>query len=137
MIAQNLSQMRCEMTSPCEEECALRARSTHGVHHAIVEVNIVSGVVFGEVHDDVRVHVIPLCDDVAVGLTLGLIALSSLKALFSSQSLCIEIAVLEVFLFSGTKSDHLRCNHAKLCPCILTQPPQGDSGNMSLRFRSC
>ena len=37
------------MTSSVEEECALRARSTHGVHHAIVEVNIVIGVVLGEV----------------------------------------------------------------------------------------
>ena len=45
------------------KECTLRARSTHGVHHAIVEVNIVIGVVLGEVHVVVRVHVIPLCDD--------------------------------------------------------------------------
>ena len=36
------------MTSSVKE-CALRARSTHGVHHAIVEVNIVIGVVLGEV----------------------------------------------------------------------------------------
>ena len=62
------------MTSSVEE-CALRARSTHGVHHAIVEVNIVIGVVLGEVLVIVRVHVIPLCDDAVVGLTLGLIAL--------------------------------------------------------------
>ena len=38
--------MRCETTSSVLE-CALRARSTHGVHHAIVEVNIVIGVVLG------------------------------------------------------------------------------------------
>ena len=60
------------------EECALRARSTHGVHHAIVEVNIVIGVVLGELHVVVRVHVIPLvvvCDEAVIGLTLGLIAL--------------------------------------------------------------
>ena len=44
------------------------------MHRAIVEVNIVIGVVLGEVHVVVRVHV-PLCDDVVVGLTLGLIAL--------------------------------------------------------------
>ena len=49
VFAQDLNQMRCEMTSPGVEECALRARSTHGVHHAIVEVNIVIGVVLGEV----------------------------------------------------------------------------------------
>ena len=45
------------MTSPSVEECALRARSTHGVHHAIVEVNIVIGVVLGELHVVVRVHI--------------------------------------------------------------------------------
>ena len=32
------------------DQCALRARSTNGVHHAIVEVNIVIGVVLGELH---------------------------------------------------------------------------------------
>ena len=64
------------MTSPGVEECALRARSTHGVHHAIVEVNIVIGVVLGELHVVVRVH-IPLivCDDAVVRRTLVLIAL--------------------------------------------------------------
>ena len=63
------------MTSPGVKECALRARSTHGVHHAIVEVNIVIGVVLGEVHVVVRVHVpLVVCDDAVVGLTLGLIA---------------------------------------------------------------
>ena len=39
------------------DECALRACSMHGVHHAIVEVNIVIGVVLGELHVVVRVHV--------------------------------------------------------------------------------
>ena len=67
---QNLSQMRCEMTS-CVEECALRARSTHGVHHAIVEVNIVIGVVLGEV---LVARVVPLGVDAVIGLTLSLIA---------------------------------------------------------------
>ena len=58
------------------KECALRARSTHGVHHAIVEVNIVIGVVLGEVHVVVRVHV-PLVDVcyAVMDLTLDLIAL--------------------------------------------------------------
>ena len=60
------------MTSPGVEECALRARSTHGVHHAIVEVNIVIGVVLGELHVVVRVHVplVVVCD-----VDVGLIAL--------------------------------------------------------------
>ena len=58
------------MTSSVKE-CALRARSTHGVHHAIVEVNIVIGVVLGEV---LVARVVPLVVDAVVGLTLGLIA---------------------------------------------------------------
>ena len=57
------------MTSSVEE-CALRARSTHGVHHAIVEVNIVIGVVLGEV---LVARVVPLVVDAGIGLTLGLI----------------------------------------------------------------
>ena len=76
MTAQNLSQMRCEMTSPGVEECALRASSTHGVHHAIVEVNIVIGVVLGELYVVVRVHIPPVvCDVAVVRRTLVLIAL--------------------------------------------------------------
>ena len=67
---QDLSQMRCEMTS-IVEECALRARSTPGVHHAIVEVNIVIGVVLGEV---LVARVVPLVVDAVIGLTLSLIA---------------------------------------------------------------
>ena len=59
------------------KQCALRARSTHGVHHAVVEVNIVIGVVLGELHVVVRVHnpLVVVCDEAAVRRTLGLIAL--------------------------------------------------------------
>ena len=68
------------------KECALRARSTHGVHHAIVEVNIVIGVVLGEV---LVARVVPLVDAV-IGLTPSLIAhvvivvfvVASLKRIF-------------------------------------------------------
>ena len=63
---QILSQMGCETTSSVKE-CALRARSTHGVHHAIVEVNIVIGVVLGEV-------LVALVVDAVIGLALCLIA---------------------------------------------------------------
>ena len=63
------------MTSSVEE-CALRARSTQSVHHAIVEVNIVIGVVLGELHVVVRVHIpLVVCDDAVVRRTLVLIAL--------------------------------------------------------------
>ena len=58
------------------DQCALRARSTHGVHHAIVEVNSVIGVVHCELHVVVRVHVpLVVCDEAVVRRTLGLIAL--------------------------------------------------------------
>ena len=61
---------RREATSSVKE-CALRARSTHGVHRAIVEVNIVIGVVLGEV---LVARVVPLVVDAVIGLTFGLIA---------------------------------------------------------------
>ena len=51
--------MRCETTSSVKE-CALRARSTHGVHHAIGEVLVA--------------HVVPLVVDAVIGLALSLIA---------------------------------------------------------------
>ena len=77
VFAQDLSQMRCVMTSPGVDEYALCASSAHDVHHASVCVNVVIGVlvVHCELHLVVRIHVIPLCDDAVVGLTLGLIAL--------------------------------------------------------------
>ena len=71
----------CEMTQDLSQcgvrrhhsvkECALRARSTHGVHHATVQVNIVISVVLGEV---LVAGVVPLVVDAVIGLTLGLIA---------------------------------------------------------------
>ena len=65
--------MRCHHSV---KQCALRARSTHDVHHAIVEVNIVIGVVLGELHVVVRVHVpLVVFDDAVIDLTLVLIAL--------------------------------------------------------------
>ena len=67
--------MKCAESSPGVEECALRARSTYGVHHAIVEVNIVIGVVLGELHVVVRVDPVVVCDDAVVRSTLVLIAL--------------------------------------------------------------
>ena len=58
------------------EECAPRARSTHDVHHAIVGVNVVIGVlvVHCELHV-VRVDPVVVCDDAVVRRALGLIAL--------------------------------------------------------------
>ena len=66
--------MRCHHSV---DQYALRARSTHSVHHAIVEVNIVIGVVLGELHFVVSVHdpLVVVCDEAVVRRTLGLIAL--------------------------------------------------------------
>ena len=58
------------------DQCALCARSTHDVHHAIVGVNVVIGVLV--VHCELHVaRVVPVdvCDDAVVRRTLGLIAL--------------------------------------------------------------
>ena len=64
----------CGVTTSVDQ-CALRARSTHGVHHAIVEVSIVIGVVLGELHVVVRVVPLVVCDEAVVRRTLVLIAL--------------------------------------------------------------
>ena len=57
------------MSSSSVEQCALCADSTHDVHHAIVEVNVVIGVVHCEL---LVVHVVPVvvCDDAVVRRTL-------------------------------------------------------------------
>ena len=48
--------MRCHHSV---KQCALRARSTHDVHHAIVEINVVIGVLV--VHRELFVvRVVPL-----------------------------------------------------------------------------
>ena len=67
--------MRCETTSSVEQ-CALCASSMHDVHHAIVGVNVVIGVLV--VHCEPHVmRVVPLvvCDEAVVRRTLVLIAL--------------------------------------------------------------
>ena len=63
------------MSSSSVEQCALCADSTHDVHHAIVEVNVVIGVLV--VHCELLVvRVVPLvvCDDAVVRRTLVLAA---------------------------------------------------------------
>ena len=65
----------CGVTT-CVDQCALCARSTHDVHHAIVGVNVVIGVLV--VHCEllvVRVDPVIVCDDAVVRRTLVLIAL--------------------------------------------------------------
>ena len=63
------------MSSSSVEQCALCASSMHDVHHAIVEVNVVIGVLV--VHCELLVaRVVPVvvCDDAVVRRTLVLIA---------------------------------------------------------------
>ena len=67
--------MRCAVSSSSVEQCALCADSTHDEHHAIVEVNVVIGVLV--VHCEllvVRVVPVVVCDDAVVRRTLVLIA---------------------------------------------------------------
>ena len=64
------------MSSSSVEQCALCASLMHDVHRAIVEVNVVIGVLV--VHCELLVvRVVPLvvCDDAVVRRTLVLIAL--------------------------------------------------------------
>ena len=67
--------MRCAVSSSSVEQCALCASSTHDVHHAIVGVNVVTGVLV--VHCEllvVRVVPVVVYDDAVVRRALGLIA---------------------------------------------------------------
>ena len=64
------------MSSSGVKQCALCASSTHDVHHAIVGVNVVIGVLV--VHCEllvVRVVPVVVCGDAVVRRTLVLIAL--------------------------------------------------------------
>ena len=63
------------MSSSSVKQCTPCAGSTHDVHHAIVGVNVVIGVLV--VHCEllvVRVVPVVVCDDAVVRRTLGLIA---------------------------------------------------------------
>ena len=68
--------MKCAVSSSSVNQCALCASSTHDVHHAIVGVNVVIGVLV--VHCELLVvRVVPLvvCDDAVARRTLVVIAL--------------------------------------------------------------
>ena len=63
------------MSPSSVEQCALCADSMHDVHHAIVEVNVITGVLV--VHCEllvVRVVPVVVCDDAVARRTLVLIA---------------------------------------------------------------
>ena len=69
--------MKCAVSSSSVEQCALCADSTHDVHHAIVESNVVIGVLF-VLCELLVVRVVPVvvCDDAVVRRTLVLIAVA-------------------------------------------------------------
>ena len=72
------------MSSSSVEQCALRADSMHEVHHAIVEVNVVIGVLVVQCELlVVRVVPVVVCDDAVVRRTLS-VTIGSLRC--SSQS---------------------------------------------------
>ena len=84
------------MSSSSVEQCALCASSMHDVHHAIVEVNVVIGVLV--VHCELLVmRVVPVvvCDDAVVRRTLVLIAFTVafvfVVAIFRSHFLLLEM----------------------------------------------
>ena len=84
------------------DQCALCACSTHDVHHAIVGVNVVIGVlvVHCELHV-VRVDPVVVCDDVVVRRTLVLIALHRSHC-FHRSHFFIEFCCMGDFLFTPT-----------------------------------
>ena len=72
---QNLSHEVCGVIIKCGTVRAICADSTHDVHHAIIEVSVVIGVL--AVHCEllvVRVVPVVVCDDAVVRRTLVLIA---------------------------------------------------------------
>ena len=84
------------MSSSSVEQCALCADSTHDVHHAIVEVYVVIGVLV--VHCEllvVRVVPVVVCDDAVVCRTLVLIAFHR-SLCFRRSHFSQDFAVLEV-----------------------------------------
>ena len=89
--------MKCAVSLSGVKQCALCASSSHDVHHAIVGVNVVIGVLV--VHCELLVvRVVPLvvCDDAAVRRTLVLIALCR-SLCFRRSHFSKNFSVLEVF----------------------------------------
>ena len=92
------------MSSSGVKQCALCASSTHDVHHAIVGVNVVIGVLVVHCELLVVVRVVPLvvCDDAVVRRTLVLIALHR-RLCFRRSHFSWNFAVLEVYCLQFIK----------------------------------
>ena len=100
-----LEPTRCEMTSSVEE-CAPRAHSTHGVHHEIVEVNIVIGVVLGEV---LVARFVPLVVD---GVIAHVVIVVFVVAIF------IDFPCMGDILFTGSVAQE------RVDPCGINSYPK-------------
>ena len=93
---QNLSHEVCGVITSVDQ-CALCARSTHDVHHAIVGVNVVIGVL--KVHCELhvaRVDPVVVCDDVVVRRTLVL-SLFIVAIVFRRSHFSKNFAVWEMY----------------------------------------
>ena len=127
------------MSSSSVKQCASYARSTHDVHHAIVGVNVVIGVLLGELHV-VRVDPVVVCDDVAIRRTLVLIALCRnivfIVTIFHRILLHGRFSVYRIRAQRSDEGDpedpgmNVRaCAHWLLTPCDVshqsTKPPRG------------
>ena len=101
------------MSSSSVEQCAPCADSTHDVHHAIVEVNVVIGVLV--VHCELRVVPVVVCDDAVVRRTLVLIAFIVafvfVVAIFSQDFAVLEEQCLHDLegSLASTEVAHLHC----------------------------
>ena len=110
VFAQDLSQMRCAVSSPSVKQCAVCASSTHDVHHAIVGVNVVIGVLV--VHCELLVvRVVPLvdvCDEAVDRRTHGLIALVVIVV--------FVVAIFHRILLYGRYTLYTFTMHMKMMP---------------------
>ena len=110
------------MSSSSVEQCALCADSMHDVHHAIVEVNVVIGVLV--VHCELLVvRVVPIvgCDDAVVRRTLVLIALH--RSHCFRRSHFIEFCCMGDILFTDLEGIQILRNHALRGVITLRTPP--------------
>ena len=115
------------------DQCTLCARSTHDVHHSIVGVNVVIGVlvVHCELHV-VRVDPVVVCDDVVVRRTLVLIALCSNHCF--TKKLRNEVRGGSKMLQVGTEASQVRVadvyvdTNLASSDCCLVNPTTRVSG---------
>ena len=100
--------MTCAVSSSSVKQCALCASSTHDVHHVIVGVNVVIGVLVDCELLVVRVVPLVVCDDAVVRRTLVLIAVA-VGFVFVVAIFHRIFAVLEVYIVYTLPSVTVNC----------------------------